>query len=645
MNTEKIFKLIENGGEPDDAALKHLLGLTAPEELNRLYELAYAVKTKNVGRVVYFRGLVELSNICNKDCLYCGIRRSNPNVKRFWLTKNEIMKNVVWAQDNHYGSVVLQGGERADDEFIDFIEDILRDIRRRSRGQLGVTISLGEQTHDTYRRWFEAGAHRYLLRIEASDPELYRKLHPVGHSYEQRLRCLRDLQEIGYQTGTGVMVGLPFQTLDNLVHDLRFFQRMNIDMIGMGPYLVHPQTPLAGEMPDFEVRRREQLELGLKMIACTRILMKDVNIASTTALQALSADGRQLGLLAGANVIMPNITDTHYRAGYQLYADKPGVDENSTQSKQALEESILAIGEKIGYGEQGNPRHYYHRRVKYAVIGYPVAHSLSPQMQNAAFAALGLGAPYQKIEVSPDGLKEFAGEARQKLLGFNITVPLKEQIIPFLDEVEESARQAASVNTVVIRDGKLHGYSTDGYGLAMALYEAFGIVIQGGSILFLGCGGAVKATAFCFAANGAAKLFFANRTLGKAQELASGLKQMFPKLEVDCTELTDREGVKRLAARSQVVIQGTSLGLKPDDPPPVDPELIKGIPFFDTIYKQTPLLKWMKAHGYPAVDGRGMLLHQGARSFELWTGQNAPVDVMRAALNQAIEEAEETHDS
>lgn len=645
MKTEDIFKLIENDGEPDDAALKHLLELSDPAEIRRLYELAYAVKVKHVGRVVYFRGLLELSNICCKDCFYCGIRKSNADVKRFCLSKGEILKSVAWVQNNHYGSIVLQGGERSDEKFVEFIEEVLRDIGQCSDGRLGITLSLGEQTRETYRRWFDAGAHRYLLRIEASDPELYRKLHPEGHSYERRLECLRDLQDIGYQTGTGVMIGLPFQSLDNLVHDLRFFQEMNIDMIGMGPYLMHPQTPLADAAPSFDVRRQERLELGLKMIACARILLKDVNIASTTALQALSAEGRQLGLLAGANVVMPNVTDTRYRVSYQLYAGKPGLNENSKQSRKSLEEAILAIGEKVGYGETGTSKHYSSRHMTYAVIGYPVAHSLSPQMQNAAFSTVGLGSPYQKVEVPPDKLEEFVDTARSKLLGFNITVPHKERIIPFLDEVEESARQSSSVNTVVIRDGRLHGYSTDGYGLAMALFEAFGLLVPGSSILFLGCGGAVRAAAFSFAASGAAGLSFANRTLSKAEDLAAELKRIFPNLETGCSELSDRDRVKSLAVRSQAVIQGTILGLKPGDPLPVDPELIRGIPFFDTIYKQTPLLKWMREHGYPAADGRGMLLHQGARSFELWTGQNAPLKVMRKALDEAINGAENGHDT
>lgn len=359
-----IFKSIEQGIEPNDEALKQLLELEDPIQLKRLFDIAYNIKTNHVGRVVYFRGLIELSNICSKDCLYCGIRKSNHKVKRFVLEKQEIVEEALWALKSRYGSVVLQSGERNDPEFTDFIEDTLREITHRSEGKLGITLSLGEQSLETYQRWFAAGAQRYLLRIEASDPELYNKLHPAGHSYQERVECLRRLQQAGFQTGTGVMIGLPYQTTENLIHDLRFFQKIDIDMIGMGPYLVHPDTPLAEAMPEFKRIRERQLVLGLKMIACARILLKDINIASTTALQALDVSGRQQGILAGANVMMPNITDTRYRAGYQLYLDKPGLNENSEESKIALEKSIYAIGETIGYDQWGNSKHFYQRTGK-----------------------------------------------------------------------------------------------------------------------------------------------------------------------------------------------------------------------------------------------------------------------------------------
>ena len=218
-----------------------------------------------------------------------------------------------------------------------------------------------EQTCETYRCWREAGAARYLLRIEASDPELYRKLHPADHSYEARTACLRMLRELDYQVGSGVMIGLPGQTIRHLVKDLRFFQEYDIDMIGMGPYIPHEDTPLGAGLRLTEDYRKHQLELGLKMIACARLLLRDVNIASTTALQALDPRGRELGLLAGANVIMPNLTDTAYRSGYRLYAGKPGLDESSESSLEALTKSVEAVGETILWDAPGDSLHYFRR--------------------------------------------------------------------------------------------------------------------------------------------------------------------------------------------------------------------------------------------------------------------------------------------
>ncbi len=342
---------------PDD--LKNILQLEGEETLRRLYALAYEVKTRYVGRKVYLRGLIEVSNICAKDCYYCGIRRSNRNTRRFRMSLEEILNEARWSFEHDYGSIVMQSGEIQSPEYADFIEQAITGIKELSGGKLGLTLSLGEQTEETYRRWFDAGAHRYLLRIETSTPEFYSTLHPADHSFSARIECLKTLRRIGYQTGTGVMIGLPGQTIDHLVGDLLFFREMDIDMIGMGPYIVHNETPLANRMPEFSAEK--QVTMGLKMIAAARLFLKDVNIASTTALQALHPRGRELGLLAGANVIMPNVTDTQYRPSYQLYQNKPAINENSEQSRLALEKSIANIGETIAYGEWGDPRHFFNR--------------------------------------------------------------------------------------------------------------------------------------------------------------------------------------------------------------------------------------------------------------------------------------------
>lgn len=339
--------------------IEEILEITDKSKLKELYDYAYKIKLQNVGNTVYFRGIVEFSNICIKNCLYCGIRRDNKNAERYEMSDDEVLKACRWAYEQGYGSIVLQSGERTDQDFINKIERLLKEIMKLSNNQLGVTLSLGEQTKETYKLWQKAGASRYLLRIETSNPELYKSLHPEDHNFNKRLQCIYDLRETGYQVGTGVMIGLPGQTAKDLVNDILFFKKHDIDMIGMGPYIVHEDTPLAEKVQNFN--KDEQLELGLKMIALTRIHLKDVNIASTTALQSLNPVGREMGLQAGANVIMPNITDTKYRSYYQLYKDKPCLDENASQCVSCLENRIKSIGENIGYNKLGDSPHYKKR--------------------------------------------------------------------------------------------------------------------------------------------------------------------------------------------------------------------------------------------------------------------------------------------
>ncbi len=341
-----------------------------PEKLNELFREARTCAVRHVGPKVYFRGIIEFSNLCVKDCYYCGIRKSNPNVRRFSMDEAEILECAKTAHEMNYGSIVLQSGERQDEPYVRFIEDILRMIKTVTSGKLGITLSLGEQAAGTYERWFKAGAHRYLLRIETSDPALYKRFHPEDHSFEARRECLRILRKIGYQVGTGVMIGLPFQTRETLANDIQFFKDEDVDMIGMGPYVPHEDTPLGtlqrpdlcseGKGPAFAggaYDSSESFRLGLVMIALTRLVLKDVNIAATTALQTLDPEGREKGVLAGANIIMPNITPTEYRKFYQLYDNKPCLDENARHCKDCLERRIRAAGAEIGYGEWGDSPH------------------------------------------------------------------------------------------------------------------------------------------------------------------------------------------------------------------------------------------------------------------------------------------------
>jgi len=348
-------------GTLDENEMIRWLETSDDTALEKLYAQAYAVKLQHVGRKVFYRGIIEYSNICEKNCLYCGIRRDNRNVKRYTVTDDDVLDAALWAWKQNYGSIVLQSGERQNDAFVTAIENLLQRIREETGGELGVTLSLGEQSRETFRRWRTAGAKRYLLRIETSNPVLYQSLHPEDHRHDVRLQCLRDLRELDFQVGTGVMIGLPGQTPRDLVADIRFFHDNDIDMIGMGPYIPHSETPLAA-VATATFNKKRQLQLGLTMIALTRIALQDVNIAATTALQALDPKGREQGLAAGANIIMPNLTDTKYREGYQLYDGKPCLDENAGMCRFCLEGRIASIGETVGYGEQGDSPHYLKRK-------------------------------------------------------------------------------------------------------------------------------------------------------------------------------------------------------------------------------------------------------------------------------------------
>jgi biotin synthase len=333
------------------------------EDRTLLFRKAAATKEEFIGNRVWFRGLIEFSNICSKDCLYCGIRKGNNNLVRYNLDDDEILEAARFAWEHNYGSIALQSGELEARHVSDRIENLLLRIRDMSHGELGVTLSVGEQEHEVYRRWFEAGAHRYLLRVESTNPVLYGKIHPDDphHSFKRRLECLRSLQDIGYQTGTGVMIGLPFQTPDDLAGDLLFMKDFDIDMCGMGPYIEHADTPLirySGELLPLP----ERFDLTLKMIALIRIMMKDINIVAATALQAIDPIGREKAVRIGANILMPNITPGKYRDSYKLYDNKPCTDDSAEDCQSCLEARISLADADVIYGEWGDSKHYSKRR-------------------------------------------------------------------------------------------------------------------------------------------------------------------------------------------------------------------------------------------------------------------------------------------
>ncbi len=356
--------MIEQLLNKDDLTLEDIAALLSAYggDKQLLFAKSAAVKEEYVQKKVYFRGLIEFSNICRKDCLYCGIRKSNANVNRYNVSDNEILEAVDFALKSKFASVVLQSGELENTAFVDRVENLLEKISEQTKGKIRVTLSLGEQSEETYKRWFNAGAQRYLLRIETSNADLYKKLHPDDslHSFEHRLSCLKTLKNIGYQTGTGVMIGLPFQTTEDLANDLLFFKETGIDMIGMGPYIEHEETPLYGFRHEL-LPLKERFELSLKMIAVLRILMKNINIAATTALQAIDKMGREKALKIGANVIMPNITPGIYRNNYLLYQNKPCTDENADDCSQCLEARVQMSGDEVAWDEWGDSKHFLQR--------------------------------------------------------------------------------------------------------------------------------------------------------------------------------------------------------------------------------------------------------------------------------------------
>jgi len=341
-----------------------ILGLLqcSEEEAPLLYRRAAAVRDRYVGNHVYLRGLIEYSNICGKNCLYCGVRRDNVKVGRYVLKREEVLEAAMTAYRLNLGSIAIQSGENSSNIFADTIEELVSTIRKMTDNRLGITLSLGEQSRETYKRWFDAGAHRYLLRIEASSEALYRRVHPDDdmHRYHRRLECLKIIQETGYQTGTGVMVGLPYQTMGDLADDIIFMRDFDIDMCGMGPFIEHSDTPMGTSGTD-NLFLKERFNLTLRMIAIARIVMKDINIVASTAMQTIDPAGREKAISCGANVVMPNLTPARFRAGYQIYEGKPGYSEVNESNLSGLNFDLLP-GTTLGLGAWGDTPHYNRRR-------------------------------------------------------------------------------------------------------------------------------------------------------------------------------------------------------------------------------------------------------------------------------------------
>ena len=296
------------------------------------------VRRAHYGDKVFLRGLIEFTNYCKNNCYYCGIRAGNPTAERYRLTKEQIMECCEEGYALGYRTFVLQGGE---DPY--FTDDILCDIVaaiRKKYPDCAITLSIGEKPRESYQRYFDAGANRFLLRHETANPAHYAKLHPDNMSSENRKRCLRDLKEIGYQVGSGFMVGSPYQTTDDLIADLRFLQELQPDMIGIGPYITHAATPFR-DMPSGSA------ELTLRMLSILRLMFPYALLPATTALGTITADGREQGLKAGGNVVMPNLSPVSVRKKYDLYENKICTGEESAQCRGCLERRVKSAGYRV----------------------------------------------------------------------------------------------------------------------------------------------------------------------------------------------------------------------------------------------------------------------------------------------------------
>ena len=305
-----------------------------------LYEAANQVRRQFVGDGVYLRGLIEFSSYCKNDCMYCGLRRSNTQARRYRLSAEQIIHTAHQAVQLGYKTVVLQSGEDLAFD-TDNMCQIIREIKKLD---VAITLSIGEKTREEYAAYKQAGADRYLLRIETTDKNLYEKLDP-HMSFENRVRCLYDLKELGYEVGSGSLVGLPGQTLGSLAEDLLFFKQLPVDMAGIGPFIPHPHTPLKNETTE------GHFELSLKMMALMRLLLPDINIPATTAMETLHPQGRLLALQCGANVVMPNVTDITYRKHYELYPGKICTGEDAAKCRGCVQAKIESIGRFVSPGK------------------------------------------------------------------------------------------------------------------------------------------------------------------------------------------------------------------------------------------------------------------------------------------------------
>ena len=337
-NLTKLIEKLETQHTLSIEEYEYLITHRDEESTCILAEKARIAREKIYGKTVFIRGLIEVSNFCRNDCLYCGIRRSNKDCSRYRLSGDEILECCREGYTLGFRTFVMQGGE--DSHFSDnFMCSVIKKIKAEFP-DCAVTLSLGERSRDSYKRLYEAGADRYLLRHETADKEHYEKLHPSSMSFDKRMECLKNLKETGFQTGCGFMVGSPFQTTENIAKDLKFIEEFSPDMCGIGPFIPHDATP-------FRQYEAGSAELTCYLLSIIRLIKPTILLPSTTALGTLLDDGHERGILSGANVIMPNLSPSSVRKKYELYNNKKSFGDEAAEAVDSLRKKIQSIGYEI----------------------------------------------------------------------------------------------------------------------------------------------------------------------------------------------------------------------------------------------------------------------------------------------------------